>query len=135
MVCKISVGGNANNLCRMVALGVCTSILSFACYELLGFGGTFTGEQRYRKGCLSFRPDQLNHRQGTFRLQVQESETIASFFNIGIAPCWQLHCSIPPSPFLLLEADHRPTNFNVITFNIFGSGQSHFSSHNKYNSK
>lgn len=88
------------------------------------FGGTFTGEQRYRKGCLSFRPDQLNHQQGTSRLQVQKSETIASFFNIGIAPCWQLHCSIPLSPFLLLEADHRPTNFNVITFNIFGSGQS-----------
>jgi len=58
----------------MVALGVCTSILSFACYELLGFVGTITGEQRYRKGCLSFRPDQLNHQQGTFRLQVKKKK-------------------------------------------------------------
>ena len=115
MLFKISVGGNANNLCRMVALGVCTSILSFACYELLGFGGTFTGEQRYRKGCLSFRPDQLNHRQGTFCLQVQNLKQ-SHLLNIGLAPCWQLHCSIPLSLFLLLEADHRPTNFNVITF-------------------
>lgn len=31
MLFKISVGGNANKLCRVVALGVCTLILSFTC--------------------------------------------------------------------------------------------------------